>query len=72
MFQEIIGISPERFSQVIRFQSSLMFLDYNSSLQGYEITNDFGFYDQSHFIRFFKKRMGKLPSFVKPSDFYNT
>lgn len=72
LFEERIGISPKKFSQVIRFQSSLMTLDFNSSLQGYELTDDFGFYDQSHFIRDFKKRIGKSPSFIKPSDFYNT
>ncbi len=68
LFEERIGLSPKKFSQVIRFQSVLTDWLYHSSINDLSA----GYYDQSHLIKDFKKRIGKKPSILKMSDFYNT
>ena len=68
LFEERIGLSPKKFSQVIRFQSIL------NDWVRHPSRTDFAemYYDQSHSIKDFKKRIGKNPSHLKVSDFYNT
>ncbi|MFB4169383.1 DUF6597 domain-containing transcriptional factor [Virgibacillus sp. JSM 102003] len=68
LFEERIGLSPKKFSQVIRFQSVLTDWLYYSP----ETIIAAEYYDQSHLIKDFKKRIGKNPSSIKMSDFYNT
>lgn len=68
MFEERIGLSPKKFSQIIRFQSILnewVHHPYRTDLTD-------GYFDQSHSIKDFKKRTGKSPSQLQVSDFYNT
>lgn len=68
LFEERIGLSPKKFSQVIRFQSVLN--EWVRHPSGTDFAEDF--YDQSHSIKDFKKRTGKNPSQLTVSDFYNT
>ncbi|TLS36166.1 AraC family transcriptional regulator [Pseudalkalibacillus caeni] len=68
LFEERIGLSPKKFSQVIRFQTVLTDWLYKSP----ECIVMEDYYDQSHLIKDFKKRIGKKPSSIKMSDFYNT
>lgn len=64
IFLHEIGISPKSFSSILRFQWTLNKMvvspekrvDYNS------IIADLGYYDQSHFIREFKKYSKYTPS----------
>ncbi len=50
IFEKYIGFSPKQFCQIVKFQNSLdMILKTESSLL------DSSYYDQSHFIREFKK-----------------
>lgn len=58
LFEERIGLSPKKFSQVIRFQSILN--EWVRHPSGTDFAE--GFYDQSHSIKDFKKRTGKNPS----------
>ncbi|MCA0173068.1 helix-turn-helix domain-containing protein [Bacillus sp. RAR_GA_16] len=67
LFEERIGLSPKKFSQVIRFQSVLTDMLHQSPTTG-----TLEYYDQSHLIKDFKKRIEKNPSSIKMSDFYNT
>lgn len=67
LFEERIGLSPKKFSQVIRFQKVLADILYKCSTEG-----TLEYYDQSHLIKDFKKRLGKNPSTITMSDFYNT
>ncbi|PFA69172.1 hypothetical protein CN378_04655 [Bacillus sp. AFS015802] len=68
LFEERIGLSPKKFSQVIRFQSVLK--EWLSHPSRTNLAD--GYYDQSHSIKDLKKRTGKNPSHLKVSDFYNT
>lgn len=70
LFHKWIGLSPKKFSQIIRFQSTVQALV--NKTDPLSAASQFGYYDQAHFIHVFKKHLGKTPSVVKLSDFYNT
>lgn len=65
IFNHYIGISPKKFSKIVRFQSILRHMmsnPNNFSKGGYL---DFGYFDQPHFIHEFKSLSGVTPSFLK-------
>ncbi|UTE76671.1 helix-turn-helix domain-containing protein [Rossellomorea sp. KS-H15a] len=68
LFEERIGLSPKKFSQIIRFQSILK--EWVRHPNSTNLAD--GYFDQSHSIKDFKKRTGKSPSQLQVSDFYNT
>ncbi|MEI5908972.1 helix-turn-helix domain-containing protein [Bacillus spongiae] len=68
LFEERIGLSPKKFSQVIRFQTVLA--DWLYKLPAEFLADEY--YDQSHMIKDFKRRIGRKPSSINVSDFYNT
>ncbi|ARI77753.1 helix-turn-helix domain-containing protein [Halobacillus mangrovi] len=72
MFDQVIGMSPKKFSQVIRFQSALSLWIDQSPTKKLNLPDDLDFYDQSHFVKDIKKRVGINPSSIRVSDFYNT
>jgi AraC-like DNA-binding protein len=57
-FRKIVGASPKQFASIIRFKNILK-RDPDSSLIA--LAYDAGFYDQSHFIKEFKKFTGDTP-----------
>lgn len=63
-FQENIGFSPKTYGRIIRFQKIFEYFDRNPRASMLDITYEFGYFDQSHFIREFKAFAG-----VKPSKF---
>lgn len=66
IFDHYIGISPKKFSKIVRFQSVLshVMLNYSTISKGAYL--DFGYFDQSHFIHEFKSLSGNTPnSFTK-------
>ncbi|EMK00902.1 MULTISPECIES: helix-turn-helix domain-containing protein [unclassified Leptospira] len=60
LFSENIGLSPKEFAKILRFQTVLRQWKENGSL---EIVD--GFYDQSHFIKDWKKFTGLTPSSLR-------
>lgn len=59
-FKDFAGLTPKRFSRIIRFQATVKsYGKSNRSLT--EIAHDFGYYDQSHFIHEFKEFSGYNP-----------
>ncbi len=65
IFDQYIGISPKKFSKIIRFQSVLshVMLNYSNISKGGYL--DFGYFDQPHFINEFKSLSGVTPkSFI--------
>lgn len=60
LFSENIGLSPKEFAKVLRFQTVLRHWKENGSLDIVE-----GFYDQSHFIKDWKKFTGLTPSSLR-------
>lgn len=60
LFSENIGLSPKEFAKVLRFQIALRNWKENGHLDIGE-----GFYDQSHFIKDWKKFTGLTPSSLR-------
>lgn len=74
-FAEKIGISPKHFTRIIRFNSLHRFLATQPKSRWVDVTYEFGYFDQSHFIKDFHEFMGLLPTeyFFSPTemaDFY--
>ncbi len=66
---QYLGLSPREFAKVLRFQQTLRIM------QKEKYSSDWGrrYYDQSHFIRDFKKMSGVTPNeFQNLSVLYNT
>jgi len=60
-FREVVGVTPKQWSTIIRFHTSKNRLSNKDSKEFIDVVNDFGFTDQSHFIKFFKRYTGKTP-----------
>ncbi|TGK49897.1 AraC family transcriptional regulator [Leptospira kanakyensis] len=59
-FREVIGNTPKQFSSIIRMNSVIREIPkYNSFTK---LAYDFGYFDQSHFIKEFKSFTGKTPT----------
>nr|WP_246628122.1 helix-turn-helix domain-containing protein [Paenibacillus oenotherae] len=58
-FVERIGISPKALAQIVRFQHVLQSLKFAERLT--QLAYDADYYDQSHFIKEFRKRSGTTP-----------
>lgn len=61
-FGERVGIAPKTFCRVVRFQHALAALRRGPSGNLANLAAEFGFADQSHFIRDFKSLCNYLPS----------
>ncbi|MEC0128544.1 AraC family transcriptional regulator [Paenibacillus pabuli] len=76
-FAEWIGISPKRFSEVVRFHRVLDSIHQGHTADGVELALNHGFYDQAHLIRQFRKFYGDTPltaakeHHLMLSDLYN-
>ncbi|MGH0425869.1 DUF6597 domain-containing transcriptional factor [Bacillus pretiosus] len=65
-FKNELGVSPKELLHIIRFQSLLKELYIVPQTQFIDITLKYGYYDQSHFIKDFKRFYG-----VSPSNIFN-
>ncbi|GGD93202.1 helix-turn-helix domain-containing protein [Paenibacillus nasutitermitis] len=78
MFQNTIGISPKRFSEIIRFQAVVSQLEKRrSGVNGSMLALEHGFFDHAHMIRDFRRFYGDSPiiavrEYGRMSEFYNT
>ncbi|OBA02093.1 AraC family transcriptional regulator [Paenibacillus polymyxa] len=76
-FGQWIGISPKKFSEVVRFQSVLHSIQSDGSVDWTGLALKHSFFDQAHLIRDFRRFYGASPltaakEFRRLSDFYNT
>lgn len=60
-FQENIGISPKTYVRIVRFKGAYDFVQCNPNATWTEISHQFGYADQSHFIRDFREFTGENP-----------
>jgi methylphosphotriester-DNA--protein-cysteine methyltransferase len=60
-FQQSLGLSPKRFSRIIRFQNFLAAVRSGPSASILDTALSFGYYDQAHLIREFREFSGKTP-----------
>lgn len=64
LFNFYVGDTAKSFCRVIRFQNLLKIAPSISQLQADKLFYDFGYYDQTHFIKEFKQYYGTTPSQV--------
>ncbi|WP_440117301.1 helix-turn-helix domain-containing protein [Paenibacillus sp. QZ-Y1] len=60
-FSEWVGISPKRFSEVVRFHRVLASIHQGQTADWAMLAQNYGFYDQAHLIRHFRKFYGETP-----------
>ncbi|HZG16857.1 MAG TPA: helix-turn-helix domain-containing protein [Candidatus Bathyarchaeia archaeon] len=75
-FAQWIGLSPKKFSQVVRFQTILNHISRKQAGDWESLALEHGYFDTSHLIHDFIKYYGATPAvaaeeFQKMSDFYN-
>jgi len=61
VFSDEMGFSPKTFCKIIQFQRALEYLDYGAPGKMTDASVKLGFYDQSQFIKDFKKYAGITP-----------
>lgn len=61
LFKKQVGITPKMFQRIIRFNQILPLIQEKESIDWAKISEDCGYYDQSHFIRDFKRFSGFNP-----------
>ncbi len=54
-FEEYIGFSPKQFCQIVKFQNCLHKLLFEDDQDLLDLIYDYGYFDQAHFIKGFKK-----------------
>lgn len=61
-FLNYIGVTPKQYANICRFNNVCMYLDRMLKQPDWQdIVVEFGYHDQSHFIREFKRYSGKTP-----------
>ncbi|XOV66791.1 MAG: DUF6597 domain-containing transcriptional factor [Fluviicola sp.] len=64
-----LGIGPKSFSKINRFKEVLVCISTHPEYDWQDLLFRFGYYDQAHFIKDFKRYTGKTPSeFLKTTD----
>lgn len=61
-FRDKVGLSPKAFSRIVRFNHINNFISQHRSISWQELVYAFGFFDQNHFIKEFKRFYGSTPS----------
>lgn len=61
-FTEIVGLSPRTLARILRLRALLDRLDVYGPVPWSALAAEFGWFDQSHFIRDFKRHTGVTPS----------
>lgn len=64
--KQLLGVGPKSFSQVMRIKHVLAYIHANPTKDWQDVLYLFGYYDQAHFIKDFKRYTGRTPkAFVK-------
>ncbi|WP_136660169.1 AraC family transcriptional regulator [Nitratireductor sp. XY-223] len=58
----IVGLSPRALARLLRLRRLLDGLDVNTPIDWADLANRFGWFDQAHFIRDFRRHTGVSPS----------
>ena len=62
-FLSFVGVTPKQYANICRFNNVRTYLDLlQTEVDWHNIVVNFGYYDQSHLIREFKRYAGKTPS----------
>jgi AraC-like DNA-binding protein len=61
LFQRLLGFSPKYFARIVRFQGALRILMEDASTTLAEVSAECGYFDQSHFVKDFRRFTGGVP-----------
>lgn len=61
MFKNMVGITPKAYLKIARFQKAINEIEQRRTVNWTTISQDCGFYDQSHFINDFRLFSGFTP-----------
>lgn len=62
-FKESIGMGPKAYLRIIRFRHAYEYMQHNpGSFSWTDVSYDFGYADQAHFIKDFKQYTGAVPT----------
>jgi AraC-like DNA-binding protein len=68
---EIVGLGPKQYQRIMRFNAALAYMRRNPLQRNWcWIADQFGYFDQAHFIKEFKSFYGKTPAECSPGDRY--
>jgi len=70
-FKTYFGLTPKVFHRIFRFNNLLQQIHQKQNLEWSQIAYEFGYTDQSHFIKEFKEFSGFNPQEFIKSDFHN-
>lgn len=70
-FKKYFGLTPKVFHRIFRFNEILKRIQNKQQLKWTDITYEFGYTDQSHFIKEFKEFSGFNPQEFIKADFHN-
>lgn len=68
VFRDAVGMTPKRYTRLIRFQAALMHITATSQPDWTDIALTCGYFDQSHFINDFQRFAGMRPTQYAPQD----
>ncbi|MDR2499193.1 MAG: helix-turn-helix domain-containing protein [Tannerellaceae bacterium] len=69
-FKTSIGMSPQAFSKIVRFQRALHSLQRSPDKDLLTIAVECGFYDHAHLIKVFKNLAGDSPTYFRTKDIW--
>jgi AraC-like DNA-binding protein len=61
LFKKQVGVSPGQYTQIMRFQKTILAIEKDESIHWSEIALRQGYYDQAHFIHEFRHFSGFTP-----------
>lgn len=61
VFHEIVGVSPKLFCKITKLQRMIQWMNQSDGLNLADFAVDYGYYDQSHFIKDFKEFTAMTP-----------
>jgi methylphosphotriester-DNA--protein-cysteine methyltransferase len=61
-FQDKLGFGPKTYSRILRFRDAIHYMSQYPDAKMTTVAHDFGYADQSHFIREFKDFTGQNPT----------
>lgn len=61
-FKEIVGLLPKQFLTITRFNHAYFKIVQSSEKEWFDVVSEFNYFDQSHFIKEFKRYSGFTPS----------
>lgn len=73
LFEKQVGLTPKYFARIAKFQQVLKNIDAGKPVSWASLANEYGFYDQAHFINDFKHFSGINPSayFTERAEDFN-